>query len=74
MSCGADYIMNRSIGFWQLVLILILGLYLYGYVYNYKLAKKYSRNVWLWVFCYSLIGPISTIILLIMGSTRFIEE
>ena len=63
-----------SLGFWQLVLILILGLYLYGYVYNYKLAKKYSRNAWLWVCCYSLIGPISTIILLLMGRTRVIEE
>ena len=63
-----------NIGVWQIILILILLLYLYGYVYNYKLAKKYSRNGWLWVFCYSLVGPISTIILLIMGRTGAVEK
>ena len=59
-----------TIGLVQIILCLLVLLYFYGYFYNYKLAERYNRNGWLWVFYYFLVGPISTIILLIMGRTR----
>ena len=59
---------------WQLILILLLGVYLYGYVYNYKVARRYSRSAWLWVFFYFLVGPISTIILLAMGKNEVTND
>ena len=54
-------------GLVQIILCLLGLLYFYGYFYNYKLAERYNRNGWLWVFLYFLFGPISTVILALMG-------
>ena len=50
-----------------LVLFSLILLLIYGYFYTRKLAKKYSRNTKTWIFYYLLIGPLATIILVIMG-------
>ncbi len=50
-----------------LILCALILLLIYGYFYNYKLARKYNRNIKLWIFYYILIGPFAIVILAIMG-------
>ena len=50
-----------------LILFSLILLLFYGYFYTRKLAKKYSRNIKVWMFYYLLIGPFAIIILILIG-------
>ncbi len=50
-----------------LVLFSLILFLICGYFYTSKLAKKYNRNIKLWLFFYLLIGPFAIIILILIG-------